>query len=337
MSMAATTYANTSSARFEPRRLCHVNLYVGDLDESVAFYRDVCGLTVVFEEPGVGAAFLSNGNSHHDLALMQVSDAELVGRDGRVQVEATRGTTPGLNHLAWEMATERELVAAIKAAPEHGVEVRRLLDHLISRSAYLEDPDGVWLEFYSDSATDWRGVYRQMKNQLISARWEPDPETAADTSNIVEDAVATPVEDAAMQSLRTSRAAIVVSNLNRSVAYYTQQLGLRLRARSVEHRYAVLSGRLGLADLLLLEQRDPVEAVGLHHFALEVRDAAELEEGARRLDARGVRVVEEVASPAGQALVVRDPDGRLVEFFVTGATDPWDIEPSDDQQRAYLL
>jgi catechol 2,3-dioxygenase len=337
MSPVADTSTAKPTARFEPRRLCHVNLYVGDVAAAVAFYRDMCGLTVVFEEPGIGAAFLSNGNSHHDVALMQASTVELAGRDGQVQVEAGRGTTPGLNHLAWEIATERELVAAIAAAPEHGVKVERLLDHVISRSAYLADPDGVWLEFYSDSTADWRGVYRQMENQLISARWSPDLDTASDISNITENARLTPVEDAAMRTLRASRAAIVVSSLDQSVGFYTQQLGLGLRTLSAEHGFAILSGRLGLPDLLLLQQQEPSEPLGLHHFGLEVGSEAELDEGARRLEAARVVIAEELSSPAGRALVVRDPDDRLVEFFVVGQGDPWNLEPKDGKQRMYLI
>lgn len=337
MSPRTDTSAKKITARFEPRRLCHVNLYVGDLAAALAFYRDICGLAVVFEETGVGAAFLSNGNSHHDVALMQATTAELVGRDGQAQVEATRGTTPGLNHLAWEMATERQLVAAIAGAPGHGLKVARLLDHLISKSAYFADPDDVWLEFYSDSTPDWRGVYRQMEDQLISARWSPDLETASDISNIDDEPQLIPADDAAMRTLRTSRAAIVVSNLDQSVEFYTRRLGLRLRTRTAGHGFAIVSGQLGLPDLLLLQQQDATQPVGLHHFALEVGSEAELDDGARRLEAAGVGIADELSSPAGRAIVVRDPDGRLVEFFVPGGKDPWDIEPQDDKQRMYLI
>src|SRR5262245_47037561 len=101
---------------FAPRRLAHVNLYVGDLGASVEFYRDVCGIEVVFAEPGIEAVFLSNGNSHHDIALMQASDREHLGRDGEVQVSAERGRLPGLNHLAFEVESEAALVDAIEHA-----------------------------------------------------------------------------------------------------------------------------------------------------------------------------------------------------------------------------
>lgn len=337
MSVSTTRTSPSQARHFAPRRLCHINKYVGDLKKSLTFYRDLCGLSVVFDEPGVGASFLSNGNSHHDLALMQVSTEELVGRDGNVQKSASRGTTPGLNHLAWEMRTERELVLAIEAAPMHGIKVERLLDHMISKSAYLSDPDGIWHEFYSDSTREWRELYTQMEDQLISAQWEPDLDSASDESNIDEDADLVPVDGAAMRALRTSRAAVVVSDLENSLNYYSAGLGIQPKALSREDGFAVLGGGLGYADLLLLQQQNPAEAVGLHHFGLEVENEAELEAGAARLEAAGVEVVDDVRSPSGRAVVVRDPDGGLVEFFVVGDTPPWEVRPTNDAQRSFLL
>jgi catechol 2,3-dioxygenase len=313
-----------------------VNLYVGDLAASAAFYRDVCGLAAVFAEPGIGAVFLSNGNSHHDVAVMQASTAELVGRDGRVQVESTRGTKPGLNHLGWEMTNERDLVDAITAAPQHGVTVQRTLDHLISRSAYLSDPDGSWLEFYADSTPDWRGVYATMADQLISAQWQPDAVAASEESHFVNDAPVEPLEGAAMETLRTARAALIVSDLDQSVHYYTEQLGLGLRQRSTSRGFAVVGGTLGLGDLLLLEARNG-KAVGLHHFSLDVADEAALDRGAQRLTASGVPILAEMTSASGRGLVVEDPDGQRVAFFAPESAVRWDVEPVDDVQRDYLL
>lgn len=334
---ASTLGRRPTTARFEPRRLCHVNLYVGDLRDAVTFYRNLCGLTIVFDEPGVGAAFLSNGNSHHDLALMQASGAELVGRDGKVQKAATRGTTPGLNHLAWEMRTEKELVAAIAAAPQHGLEIQRTLDHLISKSAYLSDPDGVWHEFYSDSTKQWRELYQRMEDQLISAQWTPDLEAASAESFIDEDAELAPAKGAAMRSLRTSRAAVVVSDLAQSLDYYTRRIGLQIRIHSAGDGFAILGGRLGYADILLLQQQNPGEPLGLHHFGLEVESEAELEAGARRLGEAGLTTVHELRTDAGHAIVVHDPDGRSVEFFVVRGASPWDVRPTTDTERSFLL
>ena len=69
--------------RFGPRRLAHGNFFVRDVETSLDFYQRVCGLTLVFREPGIQAIFLSNGNSHHDVALMGISTEARIGRDGQ--------------------------------------------------------------------------------------------------------------------------------------------------------------------------------------------------------------------------------------------------------------
>jgi len=102
--------------RFSPRRLGHLNLFVRDVEKSAAFYRDVCGFQEVFREEGISMVFMSNGNTHHDLGLMEITDATRIGRDGHVQVKPGTGKTPGLNHLGFEMETELGLVEAYRRA-----------------------------------------------------------------------------------------------------------------------------------------------------------------------------------------------------------------------------
>src|ERR1700761_2645249 len=126
---------------FHPDRFAHANLFVADVEESVAFYRDVCGITEVFREPGIKAGFLSNGATHHDVGLMQVSSKPLIGKDGTVQNTMVKGRRPGLNHLAFHVASEAALIDAYRNAAGHGITVEKALDHGMSRSLYLVDPD----------------------------------------------------------------------------------------------------------------------------------------------------------------------------------------------------
>ena len=133
---------------FNPQRLGHVNLYVGDLDASTEFYTNIAGIELVRREPTIDAIFLSNGNTHHDVALMQCrGGAVRKGRDDYVQASSFRGEVPGLNHLAWEMHSEAVLIEKLKAGTANGLEIKFSADHLISHSAYIEDPEGNYHEF----------------------------------------------------------------------------------------------------------------------------------------------------------------------------------------------
>ncbi|MEC8204874.1 MAG: VOC family protein, partial [Pseudomonadota bacterium] len=124
---------------FKPRRLGHVNLFVGDLNSSTDFHTNVAGIELVRREPGIDAVFVSNGNTHHDVALMQCKGGAVrTGRGGYVQASSFRGEVPGLNHLAWEMHSEAALVDKLKTGTANGLEIKFSADHLISHSAYIE-------------------------------------------------------------------------------------------------------------------------------------------------------------------------------------------------------
>ncbi|MCU1453693.1 MAG: putative dioxygenase [Acidimicrobiales bacterium] len=306
--------------RFGPRRLGHVNLFVGDLDASFAFYHDVCGIELAFDETDLLARFLSNGNSHHDVAIMQATTRSLVGRDGQVQVSSERGATPGLNHFAYELRTEAELVAGIERARALDCTIDSLYDHLISRSAYLPAPDGVEIEVYADSTTDWRGLYAGLASGLMSARWEPGADGPPnEVPQFTEVPVHQPTEGAVARPLRTARAALVTAQLDEAITYYERVVGLQLlEVDRGAGRWAILGGSLGQPDLLLLE-RLADEPLGYHHVGLELADLAELAATVERAGAAGIPIERTVAHAKKQGIVLRDPDGMAVELF---AHDP---------------
>jgi catechol 2,3-dioxygenase len=210
---------------FLPDRFAHANLFVADVEESVAFYRDVCGITEVFREPDIKAGFLSNGATHHDVGLMQVSTKPLIGRDGTVQNTMAKGRRPGLNHLAFHVASEATLIEAYRSAAQHGITVEKSLDHGMSRSLYLIDPDNVTVEFYVDTVADWRTYYAEHQNELISAQWNPDAEPPA-TAFTPPGRCDTRVPGAEFASVEICGATLAVSDLAASRHFYEAVGGL---------------------------------------------------------------------------------------------------------------
>src|SRR5262245_50742131 len=299
-------------ARFAPRRLGHANLFVGDVERSARFYHAVCGLELVRREPAITAAFLSNGNTHHDVGLIQVSPEARRGRDGFVQPSGTRGKRPGLNHLGFEMETEADLVAAWERAVAARVPIHSTADHIISRSVYLFDPSGTLLEFYADALADWRTVFNPEQEDLVSGAWTPGATPPARARNYPVDPEIRVVPEALLHARKIAYAVLEVPRLADSLAFYQEVAGLAVVARDGAGRGAVLRGSAGSFDLVLFEARAGASG-GLHHFAFE-HPGLDLGAAKRRLGDAGVVVDFEVDGPAKQSLFVRDPDGMLVEF-----------------------
>ena len=320
--------------KFGPRRLAHGNFFVRDVDASLDFYQRVCGLTLVFREPGIQAVFLSNGNSHHDVALMGVSAEARVGRDGQVQVPRGRGTTPGLNHLGFEMATEAQLVAAYRRAVAAGLPLHRTADHQIAHSVYLFDPEGNYLEMYADATRDWRGIYRAVGDELLTGVWDPDAAPPTEEPLYDPDPDYVRVEEAVLHPIRTSRATFAVRDLPQAVRFYTEVVGLRVRSGGAESGYAVLGGELGGPDIGLIAAVGDITP-GLHHFGLQLAED-ELAAARDRLAAQGVRPELEIDSPAKKSIVLTDPDGIRLEFFVPGA-DPLPDALAEGAAWAYVV
>src|SRR6266702_484218 len=132
---------------FRPRRLGHANMFVNDYMKAADYYRDVFGFEEVYRQPDNLASFISNGNTYHDFALVDIKSRY-----------AREGQTAGLNHLAFELASETDLVDGYNKAVEAGVKFLMTADHDVARSLYLKDPDGNEVEIYADVVEDWRSA-----------------------------------------------------------------------------------------------------------------------------------------------------------------------------------
>lgn len=297
-----------------PRRLGHVNLFVSDLEASLAFYETVAGFEVVRREPEIGGGFLSNGSTHHDIGLIQVAAAPLTGRDGHVQASSGRANRPGLNHLAFEMASEADLVAryrAIRRKP--GVEIRTTADHIISRSVYLYDPDGNVVELYADTLDDWREVFTLDREDNVSGDWTPGASPPDPAERYPRTTVLRRVEDACLHPRRIDHAALAVADIKRSVGFYRTVMGL-----DVVHEN---DGAVCLAgsdsydfDLVLVPAAQGAKP-GFIHAAYLLAEGEKAEPALRRLAEAGVPVLGiDRNEDGGFALTIADPDGLLARF-----------------------
>ena len=117
------------------QRLNHAVLYVRDVGKSAAFYQDVLGFLVVHERPTAAFLRAAESDNDHDLGLFAV----------RGNAPRGGGTAVGLYHLAWSVNTLPELAGFEKRLAEAAALVGSS-DHMVSKSLYGKDPDGLEFE-----------------------------------------------------------------------------------------------------------------------------------------------------------------------------------------------
>ena len=294
---------------FRARRLGHANLFVTDVERSLEFYNRVVGLEEVYRKasmddlqgPAVGG-FLSNGNTHHDIAVFRHPDA------------------PKLNHLAFELECEADLVEGYRAAVEAGEEFRAS-DHDITRSLYTRDPDGNGIEIYSDSTKEWRKIRGDGRTvRYGEPDWTPgDPPrfTSLDSRNYHPEPELRRVENAIFHPRRITHAVLNVGDIDASLDFYCGVLGLRAISGSPAKGPVVLTGSAEGQHIILLSGPG-ARNTGLQHVGFEVWSDSELDESRASLLQSGLSVEEEVASGGRRALFIRDPDGFLLKFHAAG-------------------
>ena len=102
---------------------------------------------------GRGIAFLTFGERDHDIGLLEVGAFD----------ETRDGTRAGLAHIAFCIGDRVELLRAFKKHLDAmGIELERMVEHRVSRSIYLRDPDGIELEIYVDSDAPIRKADREL-------------------------------------------------------------------------------------------------------------------------------------------------------------------------------
>ncbi len=133
-------------AAMKVQSLGHVVIKVTDLERSEKFYNGVLGMPVCarFDEQGMKMTFFSLGN-HHDLALAQVS-GEVAADDQAV----------GLHHVAFCIGDSVEQLREAKTEIEAAGFKPHPIDHDVTKSLYVFDPDGNNVELYVDVSDVWR-------------------------------------------------------------------------------------------------------------------------------------------------------------------------------------
>jgi catechol 2,3-dioxygenase len=166
-----------------PRGVNHVVLNVRDLEASHRFWTEVIGFRCVAElkpKPGrtMKMRFYSgvreNGDvSHHDLALAQIPEAG--GLTPQPWAMTPRGI--GLNHVAIAYPDRESWLQQIAFLKARGVPFHLRIDHGMTHSVYIADPDGYGIEILYELPREvWQHDIEGAQN--YSERIPPDSEAA---------------------------------------------------------------------------------------------------------------------------------------------------------------
>jgi catechol-2,3-dioxygenase len=151
------------SAPIPPAAINHLVLNVKDIQRSHDFWSGIlgfqqCGQIGPREDrPGFEMRFYNGaGGSHHDLALVQVQNpASIPEPEGTWSMAATK---IGVNHVAIKWPDRESWLQQLAYLQSRGVAFHRRVDHGMTHSVYISDPDGYGIEvLYELPREIWEG------------------------------------------------------------------------------------------------------------------------------------------------------------------------------------
>lgn len=258
-------------------RIGHVSLAVADLENQIAFYQQTLGLRLHWRENG--QAGLGAGGAD----FLRLVEKPAASRYHRVT---------GLYHFAILLPNRRELARAIARLfalryPNYPT------DHIMTKSTYLDDPEGNGIELYAESPED--GSWSMSGGQFIARRADGtlsdgrEPLDLPALFNLLnqEDRLDTP----APPQTCLGHVHLHVHNLDKALEFYHRYLGFDVMGAAPMHRMAFVSAggyhhHIGLNTW----QGEgapppPPNALGLCYFSIELPDRQALDEVLTRLDA----------------------------------------------------
>lgn len=226
-------------------RLAAVHLRVRALARSLEFYRQRLGFVVVAQSSDRAELATAPGNAPL-LTLTAAPAAPAQPRDAA-----------GLFHAALLFPSRPALGAWLAFAAAQEIDFEGFSDHGVSEAIYLSDPDGNGLEFYADRP---QSAWPVAGDGQIAMTTRP-----LDVRALL--APAAPASTPPLAGAHWGHLHLRVTDLERSEAFYREQLGLEVTQRSYpEARFLAADGyhhHLGLNTWGSPSQPRPGDALGL--------------------------------------------------------------------------
>jgi catechol 2,3-dioxygenase len=293
--MNQTQIENKTDFSIHPAtRMGHVALTVANLENQVSFYTQVLGFKLHWRE----------GNR----AGLGAGGADLLRLIEEPNLKRYRGST-GLYHFAVLFPNRRELARAIARLYEMKYE-NYPTDHIMTKTTYLDDPEGNGIELYAESPEDgtWslaNGEYitRRTDGSLSNGREPLDVKALFE--NLQQD---NSLDQPIPPETRVGHVHLHVRNIEEAVDFYHGIIGFDVMGIAKAFRMAFVSAggyhhHLGLNTW----QGEgapppPADAAGLRYFTIDLLNQEALDQVIARIDAAGI-----ASNQTEDGLLVHDP------------------------------
>lgn len=279
----------------------HVSLTVSNLENQIAFYQQVLGFQLHWREgnkAGLGAR----------IGDLTAGGADLLRLYEQSNVKSY-GQVTGLYHFAVLFPNRRELARALARLfalnyPNYPT------DHIMTKSTYLDDPEGNGIELYTESPEDgtWtmaNGIFEARRADGTPSNGREPLDVDALLSHLKED---DHLDFPIPPETRMGHVHLHVRDLDEAVDFYHGVLGFDVMGVAKAFRAAFVSAggyhhHIGLNTW----QGEgapppPTDAVGLRHFTVELPDQQALDLVIERIDKAGIPT-----NQTDDGLLVYDP------------------------------
>lgn len=284
-------------------RIGLVHLKISDLEQSLAFYRDLLGLHEVARE-GPTAWLAARPEGPVLLALTQWPNAR----------PRPRGTT-GLHHVAFRLPTRQALARVFKHLVDHHWPFYGFSDHKVSEAIYLPDPDENGIELYWDRP---RELWPWQNGHVVMRTTPLDPRTLLQETEDDRSLWKGIHPDTCIGHVHLS-----VADLQEAETVYYTVLGLRVMQRDYPGARFFAAGHYHHHVGTNIwaghgASPPPPEAVGLSFFTLVVPDESALFTVARLASWGGCLLRQN----SSEEVWIEDKAGNVVRVTLSETPDP---------------
>jgi catechol 2,3-dioxygenase len=287
-------------------RIGTVYLRVADLESQITFYQQLLGFQLHWQK--------------ENKAGLGAGGADLLHLTEEPNLRKYRGVT-GLYHFAVLFPNRRELARAIARLlalkyPNYPT------DHIMTKTTYLDDPEGNGIELYTESPED--GTWTMANGQYITRRADGSLSDGREPLDV--NALLTHLKDedrldvSIPPETRMGHIHLHVRNIDEAVDFYHGVIGFDVMGvvKSIRMAFVSAGGYHHHIGLNTWQGEGapppPPEAAGLRYFAVELPDQKALDAVIARVENAGIP-----ANQTEEGLLLYDPsqNGVLLRLAKT--------------------